>query len=189
MAVTALRNCGKSYSQIFELLKPLKISRMFIYRAIKRYEELWRVEGRAQSGRLKSLRAQDDIKTMRQRIRRNPLWKQKIMSRLNISIQSMSRLIRNDQHMILHCRSKGHILTAPLKTIRRRRAERPFHWHADKGHDNILFTDGKICTFEEHTTTRTTRFMLKRPLRCILMVQGGHHRPTSWFGESCPIRG
>jgi 4-hydroxy-3-methylbut-2-en-1-yl diphosphate synthase IspG/GcpE len=26
MAVIALPNCGKSYSQIFELLKPLKIS-------------------------------------------------------------------------------------------------------------------------------------------------------------------
>jgi hypothetical protein len=48
VAVTALRNCGKSYSQIFEILKPLKISRMLIYRAIKRYEELWRVEDRAQ---------------------------------------------------------------------------------------------------------------------------------------------
>jgi hypothetical protein len=47
VAVTALRNCGKSYSQIFELLKPLKISRMLIYRTIKRYEEIWRVEDRA----------------------------------------------------------------------------------------------------------------------------------------------
>jgi len=35
VAVIALHNCGKSYSQIFELLKPLKISRLFIYRAIK----------------------------------------------------------------------------------------------------------------------------------------------------------
>ena len=69
MSVIALNNCGKSYSQIFELLKPLKISRMFIYRAIKRYEELWRVEDRTQSGRLKCLRAQDDIETVRQRIR------------------------------------------------------------------------------------------------------------------------
>jgi hypothetical protein len=40
VAVIALHNCGKSYSQIFELLKPLKISRMFIYRSIKGYEEL-----------------------------------------------------------------------------------------------------------------------------------------------------
>jgi hypothetical protein len=39
-------NCRKSYSQIFELLKPLKISQMFIYQAIKHYEELWTVEDR-----------------------------------------------------------------------------------------------------------------------------------------------
>jgi len=48
---------------------------MFIYRAIKHYEELWRAEDRAQSGRLKSVRAQAAIKTVRERIRRNPLWK------------------------------------------------------------------------------------------------------------------
>jgi len=52
-AVIALHNCGKSYSQIFELLKQLKISRLLIYWAIKCYEELWRVEDRAQSGCLK----------------------------------------------------------------------------------------------------------------------------------------
>jgi hypothetical protein len=76
VAVIALHNCGESYSQIFELLKPLKISRMFIYRAFKRYEELWRGDDRAHSGRMKSLRAQDAIRTVRQRIRRNPLWKE-----------------------------------------------------------------------------------------------------------------
>jgi len=64
MAVIALHNCGTYYSQIFELLKPLKNLRMFIYRAIKRYEELWRVVDTAQSGRRKSLTAQATIKTV-----------------------------------------------------------------------------------------------------------------------------
>jgi hypothetical protein len=44
VAVIALHNCGKCYSQIFKTLKRLKISHMFDYRAIKYYEELWRVE-------------------------------------------------------------------------------------------------------------------------------------------------
>jgi hypothetical protein len=43
VAVIALHNCGKSHSQIFKPLKPLKISRMFICRANKQYEELWGV--------------------------------------------------------------------------------------------------------------------------------------------------
>jgi transposase len=89
VAVTALHKCGKSSSQIFKFLKPLKISRNFVYRAIQHYKELWGVEDRAQSGRLRSVRAEAAIKTVRERIRRDPLWKQKIMSReLNISTQS-----------------------------------------------------------------------------------------------------
>jgi transposase len=88
LAVSALHNCGKSYSQIFKLLKPFKISRMFIYRAIKHYKELRRVEDMARSGHLKYVRHEAASKTVWERIRRNQLWK-KIMSRkLNISIQS-----------------------------------------------------------------------------------------------------
>ena len=65
VAVIALHNCGTTYSQIFELLKPVKILWMVIYRAIKHYEELWRVVDRAQSGRRKILRAQATTKTVR----------------------------------------------------------------------------------------------------------------------------
>jgi hypothetical protein len=89
VAVTALYKCGKSDSQIFKLLEPLQIWRNLIYRAIKRYKELWGVEDRARSGRLKSVRAEAAIKTVRERIRRNTLWKQRIMYReLKISTQS-----------------------------------------------------------------------------------------------------
>jgi len=59
---------------------------MFIYPVIKHYKELWKLEDRARSGRLKSVRAEAAIKTVRERIPRNALWKQKILSRkLNIS--------------------------------------------------------------------------------------------------------
>ena len=84
-----LHNCGKSHYQIFKLLKPLTILWMFIYWAIKHYKELWRVENRARSGRLKSVRAEAAIKTVWEWIRQNLLWKQKIMfQKLNISTQS-----------------------------------------------------------------------------------------------------
>jgi hypothetical protein len=68
VAVFALHNCGKSYSKIFKLLKPSKISQMFIYRAMKHYKELWRVVDRAWLGCLKSERAEDTIKTVWERI-------------------------------------------------------------------------------------------------------------------------
>ena len=68
MAVIARHKCGKSDSQIFKLFKPLKISRNFVYRAIKRYKELWGVEDRAWSGRLKSVRAEATLKPVRSRL-------------------------------------------------------------------------------------------------------------------------
>ena len=69
VAVIALYKCGKSETQIFELLKPLKISRNFFCRAIKCYKELWSVEDRACSGCLRCLRTKATIKTVWERIR------------------------------------------------------------------------------------------------------------------------
>jgi len=64
---------------------------MFIYVSIKHYKELWRVEDRAHSGHLKSVRDEAAIKSVWERNRRNLLWKQKIMSpMLNIPTQSNS---------------------------------------------------------------------------------------------------
>jgi hypothetical protein len=54
--------------KIVKLLKPLKISQNFVYRAIKRYKELWGIEERAPSGRLKSVKAEAAIKTVGERI-------------------------------------------------------------------------------------------------------------------------
>jgi hypothetical protein len=61
---------------------------MLIYPAIKHYKELWKVENRTRSGRLKSVRAEAAIKTVGGRIRRNPLWKQIMSRKLNIWTQS-----------------------------------------------------------------------------------------------------
>ena len=54
----------------------------------KYYKELWCVEGRARAGCLKSVRAEASIKTVRERIRRNPVRKQIMSLELNISTQS-----------------------------------------------------------------------------------------------------
>ena len=75
VVVIVLHKCGKLDSQIFELLKPLKISRNLFFRAIKRYKEIWGVEDRARSGRPRFVRTKAAIKTVHERIRRNSLRK------------------------------------------------------------------------------------------------------------------
>ena len=69
VVVIALHKYRKSDSQIFKLLKPLKMLQNFICRAIKRYKELWGDEDRTRSGRLKSVRAEAAIRTVQERIR------------------------------------------------------------------------------------------------------------------------
>ena len=81
-AVIVLHICRKSDSQIFTF----ETTENFIYLEIKGYKELWDVEDRVQSGHPKSVRAEAAIKKVLEQTRRNPLWKQKIMSQeVNIS--------------------------------------------------------------------------------------------------------
>jgi hypothetical protein len=73
VAMIALPYCGKIPLSNFQTFKPLKISRMFIHPVIKHYKEFWRVEDRARSGCLKSVRAESVIRTIREGICRIPL--------------------------------------------------------------------------------------------------------------------
>jgi hypothetical protein len=116
VAVIALHNCGKSHSKIFELLKHMKSLWMIVYWANKRYKELWRVEDRARPGRPRSVRNEAAIKTVWERIHRNPIPKQKITSQeMNILTQSMLHFIRDSLHMRDYQWSKGHLLTPTVK--------------------------------------------------------------------------
>ena len=163
---------------------------MFIYPAIKCYKEIWRVETRLRSGRLKSMRVEGAIKSVREQIRSNPLWKQKIMSRkLNISTQSRRA-------------SSGTMFTWE-RTSSQRDASLLLLWRKSEGQEQSVSLSGTSGTGMKISsprtrkpspsissiTTSTTRFMLKRPLRCLLRVRGAITLPTSWFGRWCPISG
>lgn len=190
IAVIALHKCGNSASQIFTLLKKLGISKMFIYRTIDRFLESSQVEDRMRSGRPRVVRTSGAIKTVRERIRRNPLRKQKIMAReMDISLRSMSRLIRDDLHMKAFRRCTGHLLTPRLKQIRLERCKKLLQWHASNGHENILFTDEKNFTVEEVFNKQNDKVYARTSEEAktiVPRVQRGHH-PTSvmvWWGVS-----
>ena len=170
VAVIAFHNCGKSCSQIFTLLKPLKISRIFIYWVFKHYKELWRVEGR-----LKSARAKAAIKRVRERICRNALWKKR-------SCPESWTYWPNRC-----CASSGTINTWKRNTAQRDTSLCLLRRRSD-GQEQSVSSSGKPRTGtitsssqtrrsspSRSSTTTRTRFMLKCPLRCVPRVQGGHH--------------
>jgi len=171
VAVIACPNCGKSHSQIFKLLNPLKISRMLIYPAIKYCKELWRVEDRARSRCLNSVRAEVTIKPYGSRF-------VEIRSGNRRSCPE-SRTYRPTQVVPHHERSthesspplKG---TPPLKEIRRTRTKGLLQWHVENEHENILFTDEKIFTVEEQYNNQYNKIYAQTSLEVRSKGVGGH---------------
>lgn len=190
IAVIALHKCGKSASEILNLLKPLKITKRFIYRAIERFNETSGIDDRARTGRPRTVRTVSAIKTVQERIRRNPLRKPTILSReLEISTRSMSRLIRDDLHMKAYRRSTAHIMTPRLKQIRLERCKRLLLWHAANGLENILFTDEKIFTVEQVFNKQNDKVYAtssEEAKKTVPRVQRGHHPAfvMVWWGVS-----
>jgi len=86
-------------------------------------------------------------------------------------------------------RSTGHLLTPALMKIRLDRSKRLLQWHAQNGHENILFTDEKIFNIEESFSKQNDRIYAtssKEAKNKVPRVQRGHY-PTSvmvWWGVS-----
>lgn len=190
VAVIALHKCKKTPVEIFNLLQSLGISMKFVYRTIKRFSEMSSVNDRPRSGRPRDSRTPAVIKAVAERIRRNPLRKQKILSReMKIPPRTISRIIKQDLKLAAYRRSTGHRLTAALRNIRATRAKKLFQQHAKGGYRRILFTDEKIFTVEEKYNRQNDRVYAhssQEASQKVARVERGHH-PASvmvWWGVS-----
>ncbi|XP_045456525.1 uncharacterized protein LOC123666478 [Melitaea cinxia] len=120
----ALHKVGMEPSIIFQTLQKLGISRMFVYRTNNRYSITSSVEDQKRSGRPRVVRTTKAVNAVKARIRRNPIKKQKILSR---EMKIPARLCRRVD-----------------------RSKRLLSRYAVERHRNILFTDVKIFMIEEH---------------------------------------
>ncbi|CAH1968545.1 unnamed protein product [Acanthoscelides obtectus] len=190
IAVIALHKCNHSASQIFELLRGLQISRKFVSRTIQRYNETSSVDDRPRSGRPRQVRTPAAIKAVKARIQRNPLRKQKILSReMKIPVRTMSRIIKQDLGLGAYRRRTGQRLTATLRHIRATRSKKLLERYAAGGFRKILFTDEKIFTIEEKFNRQNDKVYARSSQEAseiIPRVERGHH-PASvmvWWGVS-----
>ena len=81
-------------------------------------------------------------------------------------------------------RSKGRLLTAVLKEIRRTRAKRLLQRQAYKGQENILFTGEKIFTIEEQYNNKYNKIYAQKFLEVRSEGAGGLHPSyvMVWWG-------
>ena len=75
-----------------------------------------------------------------------------------------SCLIRDDLHMRVHLRSKGHLLNPALKEIGWTRAKHLLQWHAENFDKNILFTDEKSFTIREQYNNQNNKIYAQTSL-------------------------
>jgi hypothetical protein len=88
--------------------------------------------------------------------------------------------------MRAHLRTGGHLLIPALKEIRQRRAKRLLQWHAENGHETILFTNEKIFTIEEQYNNQNNKIYAQTSLDVRFEGAGGHHPSyvMVWWGLS-----
>lgn len=97
IAIIALHRCGYAPTEIFKLLKNLKITLRFVYRTIKRFSEDSSFEDRKRSGRPRRVRTPAVIKAVRARIQRNPVRKQKLLAhQMGLSRTTVKRVLNED---------------------------------------------------------------------------------------------
>jgi len=73
-------------------------------------------------------------------------------------------LIRDNLHMRMHLRSKGHLPTTALKEIRWTRADCLLQWHAENRHENILLTGEKFVTIEQQYNNQNNKIYAQTSL-------------------------
>ncbi|RVE44681.1 hypothetical protein evm_010700 [Chilo suppressalis] len=158
VAVIALHRCGYAPIQFFDILKNLNITKRFVYRTIKRYNEDSSVDDRSRSGRPRSVRTPAVIKAVKARIQRNPKCMQTLLAlQMGLSRTIVKRVLNEDLGLRAYRRKTGHRLNVRLMDVRLKRCRALLKRYAGKKYREILFSDEKIYTVEESYNTQNDK--------------------------------
>ncbi|CAK1587638.1 unnamed protein product [Parnassius mnemosyne] len=115
-------------------MKNLNITKRFVYRTIKRYNEDSSVDDRSRSSRPRSVRTPAVIKAVKARIQRNPKRKQKLLAlQMGLSKTTVKRVLNEDLGLRAYRRKTGHRLYARLMDLRLKRCrEESYNKQNDK---------------------------------------------------------
>lgn len=146
---------GAKCGAIFRDLKHLGVKRGFVYYTIKRFVDTGSIENRPKPGRKRCVRTPRVIKVVRERIRRGcDRSARKMAAELNISRESVRRILRKDLDMKAFKKRKIHGLTEATKQKRKQRSKLLLSWHADS---EIFFSDEKLFVLQAPHHTQNDR--------------------------------
>ncbi len=135
---------------------------MFIYQTLALYPETGSTKNQPRGGSPRDIRTQNRIHAVRECIRRNPLHKQKVMSRdMKISSKTRSRILKADLHLGAYKCATSYLFTEKFKKIRHHRAKQLLQRFKNNAHLKIIFTDKKIFNVEESFNKQNDRVYIQ----------------------------
>lgn len=157
-AVITLHELGKKPCEILKELKGLKVNRMFIFRNIKRFVESGSTQKRYGGGRKPTATRPENIRKVRDRLRRNPRRSARKMAEdIGISKSSMGRILKLKLKTKPFKIQKVQELNDKQKKIRLERSKELKRRCAAGELPNIVFSDEKIFTVEQFVNKQNDR--------------------------------
>lgn len=161
-SVIALYLDGKSQPTIVKQLKHLQVNKVFVYRTIKRYNDTGSIAKR-HGGKKKTATSPEMVSKVHKRIARNQVRSGRKMAReLNISHQSMQRILRNELGLRPYKFQKMHDLTDKQKKVRLQRAKELIRLAESGQIPNIVFSDESPFVIEQYVNKQNDRVYLPK---------------------------
>lgn len=133
-----------------------------VYRTIKRYVESGSTKKRAPRNRSSPVATSAIIKTVRERLRRNPRRSaSKLAKELDLSRTTVMRILKDKLNVRPYKIQKKHELTATQMKVRMERAKEIIRRHGNGDLPNIVFSDEKNFTIQQFVNKQNDRVWLQ----------------------------
>ena len=143
--VIELYHQGKTPPEIFQELKNFQINRMFIKRTLGRFLETYSIDDRPRSGRMSSVTTKKLIKSVRERIRRNPRRSlRKMAIEMGVGRETMRKVAKDKLGIKCYKLQKVAGISEAQKEKRVKRCKQLLKRYGYDDVKKILFSDEKL---------------------------------------------
>ena len=142
-----------------DIANTVKIHRATVYRIINKFKATGTTQRLPGQGQKRTVRTPVAIRAVRERIRRNPVRSmRKVAKDLSISEKTVRRIVKEDLGFKSRARTAKQLISAETKVKRFERCKKLIN-KMKRGVPIILFTDEKVFTVDQVSTSRNDRYI------------------------------
>lgn len=161
IAVLEMRKRGQSIKAI---INSLGVSRSFIWRTTKVFEETGQTARRPGQGRKRTARTHRLTKAIAAKIRRNPARSMRGMARdYSVSRATIQRIVREDLKMVPYKHQQKQLLSEATRAKRLERSKLLLRWYADNPDVVVIFSDEKLFETTKKFNPQNDRILSRSP--------------------------